>query len=170
MRLCKKRLYQSSTGRNFLRLRVAQSQGITTIKIAIHDMTMADVADVIDLWGTETSGRRLPSRRMLTRFLDRGHGKIVRAQGRLIAATVFAICGPGTAYFEHFMVEAKSRRKHIGARLYKACTTELYDLGIRRVLFLVDRENEAAKAFWSTLSTSPIRRALPFYGKLARSE
>lgn len=137
------------------------------MRIAINNMLVEDVPKVVSFW--EAAGiRRAPSQRALARFLDRGFGKVLRANGKIAAATLFSICGPGQAYFECFAVDPGRRRKGFGRRLYKKCVLDLLQLGVRRVVFLVNKQNEAAHAFWAAVGTSPILGASAYFGRLKR--
>ena len=135
------------------------------MRIEIDDMFAEDASNVVKFW--KAAGiRRLPSRRALTRFLDMGSGKIMKINNKIVAATLFSICGPGLAYFEHFAVATGRRRGGLGRHLYKKCTAHLFKQGVRRVVFLVSKQNAGAHAFWTAVGTAPILGARAYFGKL----
>lgn len=135
----------------------------------IERMTEQDISDAIRLWSA-AGFQRVPSGRSLTRFLKHGLGMVARAKGRMVAATLFSVCGPSAGYFEYFAVAPDQRRKRIGTRLYRTCIADLYRLGVRQVILLVDSNNDGSEAFWRFAGGAPIRRARPFFFKLSSSD
>lgn len=139
------------------------------MQITLHKLTSKDFPNVRALWESAEL-HPVPSERSLAQFLESGCGMILRQNGRTVAVTLYAVCGPGRGYFEYFAVDSRVRKQGIGKRLYDACTADLFQRGVRHLVFLVDKGNETADAFWKRVGCTPIRGATPFYGKVKRPE
>lgn len=117
-------------------------------------MRIEDYDEVVALWQA-TAGVQLnesDTREKIANYLERNRGlsRVVREQGRLVAAV---LCGHEgrRGYLNHLAVSADYRRRGLGRLLVEECLAELAAQGIAKCSIFVFRDNDDGTQFWEQL-------------------
>ena len=125
---------------------------------------VADYDTVAELWKV-SEGIELAegdSKSEIAAYLQRNPNlsRVAELDSLIVGAV---LCGHdgrrGLVY--HLSVKGEARGKGIGKRLVSECMAGLRDVGITRVILLVDKSNEQGQAFWTSQGYELIDRAMP---------
>ena len=123
--------------------------------LAIREMTVSDVEDVLTLWrATENLGldEDADTHEGIAAYLGRNPGMsfVACEDGMLVGAV---LCGTDghRGYLNHLAVATTHRRQGIGRALVGACMDGLKQAGIPRCHTFVYAENEAGLTFWRSI-------------------
>jgi ribosomal protein S18 acetylase RimI-like enzyme len=124
------------------------------MKITIETVTMEDYDDILQLW-KEAQGVGLSAsdeRRSFASYLARNPGfSLVARDGEQIVGVI--LCGHDgrRGYIHHLAVSHSHRRRGIGRRLVRRCTSLLKADGIQKCHLFVFRANQEARSFWESV-------------------
>ena len=124
------------------------------MSVLIHEMTIQDHKEVLDLWQA-SDGVGLSdsdSRESIARFLDHNPGlSFVARDSRQLVGVV--LCGHDgrRGYIHHLAVSKSHRRRGVGRALADWCLSALRADGIHKCHIFVFDENQKAIAFWKKI-------------------
>jgi ribosomal protein S18 acetylase RimI-like enzyme len=125
---------------------------------------VADYDTVAELWKV-SEGIELAegdSKSEIAAYLQRNPNlsRVAELDSLIVGAV---LCGHdgrrGLVY--HLSVKNDARGKGIGKQLVSECMAGLREVGITRVILLVDKNNEQGQAFWTSQGFELIARAMP---------